>query len=397
MFALDLVLALLGLPVLACAGYLLLLTALSRRLRVPAGSTPKLRFRVLIPAHDETLGIAATVQNLLALDYPRELFDVQVIADNCADDTAAKAREAGAQVLERHDEAQRGKGYALHYAFERLPADVDAAVVVDADTVVSPNLLRAFAARLEAGAAAVQADYAVRNPGASWRTRLMAVAFGAFHIVRSRGRERLRVSAGLRGNGMCFSARVLREVPHEAYSIVEDVEYGIRLAEAGHRVFYADEAHVYGEMVSGAKAARSQRSRWEGGRKALTQKYGVRLLKEGLRGNRVLLDLAADVLVPPLSKVAVSSVAGAVVAFAAAALTGGGFVVSRAVFGASVVAVVAYVIRGWAVSGTGMRGLVDLALAPVYVVWKSTVSMRAATAPQAEWIRTRRERDTTSK
>jgi cellulose synthase/poly-beta-1,6-N-acetylglucosamine synthase-like glycosyltransferase len=395
MIVLDLLVALLGLPVLACTGYLFLLTVSSSRLPVPGGPRPTTRFRLLIPAHNEAAGIAATVQNLLSLDYPRELFDVQVIADNCTDDTAAKAADAGALVLVRNDETLRGKGYALHYAFERLPANADAAVVVDADTVVSPNLLTAFAARLESGALAVQADYAVSNPQASWRTRLMAIAFGAFHIVRSRGRERLGVSCGLRGNGMCFSARVLREVPHEAYSIVEDVEYGIRLAEAGHRVVYADEAHVYGEMVSGAKAARSQRSRWEGGRAALSKKYARRLLSQGLRGNRVLLDLAADVLVPPLSKIAVATVAGAFVAFTAAFVFGG-FGVSRVVFGASFAMLVAYVGRGWAVSGTGVRGLIDLALAPVYVIWKMTVSHRAATAPQAEWIRTRRERDTTS-
>lgn len=394
MILVDLLLVLVGLPVAACAAYLLSLTILSARPPVLRGGSPKARFRVLIPAHNEVLGVASTVENLLSLDYPRELFDVQVIADNCVDATADAARAAGALVLERTDAEQRGKGYALHYAFERLPPEVDAAVVIDADTLASPNLLRAFAARLEAGALAVQADYAVRNPNASWRTRLMAIAFGAFHIVRSRGRERLRVSAGLRGNGMCFSTRVLREVPHEAYSIVEDVEYGIRLAEAGHRVFYADEAHVYGEMVSEAKAARSQRSRWEGGRAALTRKYAGRLLSKGLRGDRVLLDLAFDVLVPPLSKIALAAAVLAGAAFVGAALTGR-FVASRIVFGASLLSLVTYVVRGWAVSGTGARGLRDLALAPLYVAWKLTVSLRSTTRPQAEWVRTRREQDRT--
>ena len=385
----DAALAVLGAPVLLAASYLLLLTVLSRRQSLPALGAPTTRFRVLIPAHDEAGGIRATIENLKALDYPRELFDVVVIADNCSDDTAERAREAGALVLERHDDLARGKGYALHYAFERLPDDVDAAVVIDADTLASANLLRAFASRISAGAEAVQADYAVRNPNAGWRTRLMAIAFGAFHIVRSRGRERLRVSAGLRGNGMCFTARVLRAVPHEAFSIVEDVEYGIRLAETGHRVAYADEAHVYGEMVTSAQAARSQRKRWEGGRMALARKYGARLLGGGLRGDRVLLDLALDVLVPPLSRIAVPAGLGLALSIAAAAVWGG-FAVSQAVFGASVVAIALYVLRGWMVSGTGARGIVDLMLAPAYVVWKATLRRRAPRA-SAEWIRTTRE------
>ena len=87
--------------------------------------------------------------------------------------------------------------------------------------------------------------------------------------MRSHARERLGVCCGLRGNGMCFSHALIREVPHDAFCVVEDVEYGIRIGKNGHRVFYAYEAEVLGEMVAGEKASRSQRRRWEGGRVAL--------------------------------------------------------------------------------------------------------------------------------
>jgi len=381
----------LGTPVFACAAYLLSLTLLSARLPTPKASAPTTRFRIVIPAHDEAAGIASTIENLRSLDYPRDLFDILVIADNCTDDTAIRAREAGAAVLERRDDAQRGKGYALKYAFEQLPETIDAVVVIDADTVVSPNLLRAFAARLDLGARAAQADYAVRNAGAGWRTRLMAIAFGAFHIVRSRARERMGVSAGLRGNGMCFTASVLREVPHDAFSIVEDVEYGIRLGHAGHRVFYADEAHVYGEMVSSAKSARSQRERWEGGRATLLRRHASTLVKRGLAGNGLLLDLAADMLVPPLSRIVGAAALGMLAATAGSAVTGG-FAASRTGFAASLAAIAVYVLRGWSVSGTGARGLADLALAPWFMVWKLTLGRSAPARADAEWVRTTREK-----
>lgn len=189
----------LSIPVLFWTTYLAFLALWSRPPRplafgaaAPSGP-PAIRFDIIVPAHDEEAGIAATVRSLLATDYPPTLRRVVVVADNCTDGTVREASAAGATVLERNDPVRRGKGYALAFAFERIlsEATADSAVVVDADTMVSPNLLRAFASRLRAGARAVQAHYGVANRQASWRTRLMHIAFTLFHEVRSRARERL--------------------------------------------------------------------------------------------------------------------------------------------------------------------------------------------------------------
>ena len=381
-----------ALPVTLADGYLLALTLLSGELPTPPYGPPRVRFAIVVPAHNEQEGIASTVENLLGVEYPKELFSVVVVADNCSDETAARAERSGARVFVRHDEKLRGKGYALAHAFEKLADEVDAIVVVDADTVVSPNLLSAFAARIESGAVAVQADYAVRNPNAAWRTRLMAVAFGAFHVLRSLARERLELSAGLRGNGMCFATRLLEEVPHDAYSIVEDVEYGIKVGEAGHRVHYAAEAHVYGEMVSSATASSSQRRRWEGGRSALAGSRGLPLIGEAIaRRSLVLLDLAFDILVPPLSTLVIWNVAG--LTYAVVVRYVFGQPVSSAIWIANLGAIGVYVLRGWSLSGTGVRGLVDLGAAPFYVVWKMWLRVREADKPST-WVRTARETET---
>jgi 1,2-diacylglycerol 3-beta-glucosyltransferase len=388
---LDLALLVVGSPVLAAAGYLLGATLLSARLRPPTYGTPTRRVRFVVPAHNESAGIGDTVASLLAVDYPSDLFEVVVVADNCSDDTADVARLAGATVMVRNDAQKRGKGYALDHAFSATPPEVDAVVVIDADTLVSPNLLRAFAARRDAGAKAMQADYAVRNPNAAWRTRLVAIAFGAFHIVRSRARERLGLSCGLRGNGMCFAMSLLQEIPHRAYSVVEDVEYGLRLGEAGHRVHYTDEAHVYGEMVTTAAAANTQRRRWEEGRKALVRENAWRLLKAGLMTReRVRLDLAFDLLVPPLSSIAVGALLGELAGLGLVATLGAPGVASAA-FGAALGGVGVYVLRGWMVSGTGARGLADLGLAPFYVAWKIALRFRKPPQATSEWVRTKRE------
>ena len=288
--------------------------------------------------------------------------------------------------------SKRGKGYALAAAFGRVleQGNADAVVVVDADTRVTSNLLLAIAGRLQSGAHAVQVGNAVGNREASWRTRLMTIAFALFNGLRSLARDRARVSCGLRGNGMALSTSILREVPYEAFSLVEDLEYGVRLGQAGHRVWYAGEAAVLSEMVTTEKASRSQRRRWEEGRRRLARAMALRLVIDGLRKRSLLLlDLAADLVVPPLSIVCVAALAG----FAAsAAAWGSGYVgwQPAAAWGACILMLVSYVARGVFLSGAGLRGFVDLAGAPAYVAWKLALGLRRK-HDEGAWVRTARE------
>jgi glycosyltransferase involved in cell wall biosynthesis len=227
-----------GVPAAGACLYLLGLTLLSAELPLLPPSKRKLRFDVIVPAHNEELVIAAAVASLKSIEWPQDQFRVIVVADNCTDATVEIAAAAGAHVMQRRDLENRGKGYALDFAFKASRARewADAVVVVDADAQVSSNILEAFARRIERGDHAVQAHYGVSNTDASWRTRLLSIAKAAFHIVRSRGRERLRLSCGIRGNGWCVTHALLERVPYRAFSLTEDLEYGIALGMAGFRV-----------------------------------------------------------------------------------------------------------------------------------------------------------------
>ena len=393
MSAVGIVLLVAGLPVLAASLYLAVLAVLSRITARPQPGPSRLRFDVIVPAHNEESGIAHTVTSLLAVAYPREQFRVLVVADNCVDKTADVAAAAGAHVLVRTNLEQRGKGYALLHAFTRSLSDgvADAVVVVDADTLVSPNLLAAFADRLDHGALTAQADYRVRNPESSWRTRMMTLALAAFHGVRSLARERLGVSCGLRGNGMAFSHRVLREHPYNAFSIVEDLEYGIQLGYAGTPVHYVHEAPVYGQMVSSEGASRSQRRRWELGRKALVRQHAWPLLRDAWRRRSLLLlDLGLDLIVPPVGQLVAAATLGFVLS-AAAARSGMDVRLALAVWTLSLGGIALYVLRGWMISGVGARGLLDLLWAPVYIVWKLSLRFKPERRTPKEWVRTTRE------
>jgi len=385
-------LLLIGLPVALGCAYLLLLTLLSARLPVPSASRRILNFDIVVPAHNETAVIERTVRSLLAVDWPKDRFRVLVVADNCDDDTAELARNAGATVIERREKGKRGKGYALEFGFarSRMDGSAHAVVVIDADTVVSPNLLEACAARIEQGAKAIQVNYGVLNPEDSWRTRLITVAYGAFHIVRSRGRERMKTSCGLRGNGMCFTHTLLERLPFQVYSMAEDLEYGIMLGLNEIRVEYADEARADGEIVSSERGARSQRQRWERGRFSVIRQYSGRLLAESLRRpSRICLDLALDLLVLPLSYVALQ--VGILFMLSAAAWlfwphAAGWLWPSVVMMGC----IAAYVLRGWQVTGLGPHALLDLARAPFFIIWKLVVMARDR--GNTGWVKTERER-----
>jgi cellulose synthase/poly-beta-1,6-N-acetylglucosamine synthase-like glycosyltransferase len=381
----------LALPVLLSCAYLLLLTLLSGSLATPPRSSRSIPFDVIVPAHDEAQVIARTVRSLRAVDWPADAFRIIVIADNCTDDTAAIARAAGAIVLERNDTSLRGKGYALAFAFDASAREgrARAVVVVDADTEVSANLLEACASRIEGGATAVQVRYGVLNPRASWRTELMTIAMTAFHDVRSRGRERLGASCGIRGNGWCLTMEQLRTVPYRAFSLAEDLEYGIALGLAGCRVAYADEAHVDGEMVTSVQASESQRQRWEGGRFALIGSHTGILLGAAVRArSAVCLHLAIDLLILPLSwvglQVLLLLLAASLLALADPAAR---FLAVCALACAAIL--VAHVLRGLQLSGLGWGGLRTLARVPGYVAWKTVLVLRRK---PKEWIRTDRER-----
>jgi 1,2-diacylglycerol 3-beta-glucosyltransferase len=180
---------------------------------------------------------------------------------------------------------------------------------------------------------------------------------------------------------MCVATAALAAERYQAFSLVEDLEYGIALARSGVRVHYAAEAIVASEIASSSRAAASQRQRWEKGRASLARRLGFPLLREALdRRSALLLDAAVDLLVPPLSTLVLVLCAGFAVSLLVEAPVWPWLL--------GIFFVVAHVTRGWAASGLGMSGLRAIAWVPFYVLWKLFALSR--TAPR-EWVRTARE------
>ena len=341
---------------------------------------------MVIPAHDEREGIGRCVASLRRCAPAGCPVELVVVADNCTDDTAERARAAGARVIERRDPTRRGKGYALEFAFERLFAehdDLDAVLVVDADTDVEPNFLTACVARFRAGATALQCRYLVRDPGTSPRKRLMNVAFMAFNGVRPRGRDRLGLSAGILGNGFGLTRSCLEAVPYAARSVVEDLEHHLDLVRAGYRVEFVDETTVRGDIPDGGTGAETQRARWEGGRLRMIREKVPELLGDLAHGRFHLGEPLLDLLLLPLGSHVGALGVQVLVPFAPTQIA--------AALGLGVVG--AHVLVALALGGADRDDLKALARAPLYVLWKAKLLPRvwsAATEDQ-EWVRTERQ------
>ncbi|MDQ2716579.1 MAG: glycosyltransferase family 2 protein [Chloroflexota bacterium] len=268
---------------------------------------PMMRFAILVPAHDEEVTLGALLANLAQLDYPRNLYTVYVVADNCTDSTPDIVRASGiARVYERFDQAKRGKGYALNWLLQKLTEDrllYDAYVVIDADSIVDPAFLQAMAIEMERGTQSMQAHNTVLNVDASPSAALRWIALSLINHVRPLGRCGLGASAALTGNGMCLSHAILQRYPWQAFSVGEDYEYYLTLVADGERVQYVPEAVVRSHMPTKFAQMRTQDIRWEATQPVRkTWRALWKLLSTGLRQRDfVRVEAFTELLVPPLS------------------------------------------------------------------------------------------------
>lgn len=361
--------------------------------RTPTRSAPSTRFAVLVPAHDEELLIGATVTALVSQRYPRDLFEVYVVADNCTDATAEIAARHGATVHRRSAPERPGKGPALSWLIDQLNEErFDAVVVVDADTTTGPNLLEVFDARLGEGANAVQAYYAVRDDDTGGdNVAIRSAALAARHYVRPLGRRLIGGSSGLYGNGMAFRREII-ERRRLSDHLTEDLELQIDLLLDGDVVDFAPDARIEAEMPTDLASSRSQHERWERGRQDVARRLLPRLIRQmvrrGTRNRIALIDSALDVATPPLS---VLTGAIAITAVGAAARSSTDRRRRRAFWtiGAPLT-LVFHVLSALVMTRAPRAVWLSLLGAPRLILWKLALWLRVAMRSDVSWVRTAR-------
>jgi cellulose synthase/poly-beta-1,6-N-acetylglucosamine synthase-like glycosyltransferase len=375
--------------------YLYLVALASFRMsQTQPSASPRTKFAIAIPAHNEETVIARTITTLRQIDYPAELIDIFVVADHCTDQTAANARAASAITYARDDGPRGGKGAALSWLFERIfsgDKSYDAVVVFDADTIVDPKFLRLMDARLQAGARVVQGNHRIINPQDAWFAALTWAMFIVDNRFQNHGRANLGWSAKNMGDSICFRADILRQLGW-GEGLTEDYEFRQRLLLQDIKIQYEPAAMGYGEAAISWEIARAQRARWLGGTYRASRQYARDMLKEGMRRcDAALLDGAAQAYLPSYSTLTLISVA-VLAAHLLLASWFSSWVVWLWLLLTALFAI--YPLIGLLFERAPARAYLAIWLGPVFIIWRTWLSATARFGRKnIVWVRTARRED----
>jgi cellulose synthase/poly-beta-1,6-N-acetylglucosamine synthase-like glycosyltransferase len=349
------------------------------------------RVAVLVPAHNESAGLRATIEDIKVQLRPSDR--VLVVADNCTDDTAAVAAATGAEVVQRQDRERVGKGYALDHGLRHLAANPpDIVVMIDADCRLAAGAIDELTSACAMSGRPIQGLYLMAAPPeARINYQVAEFAWRVKNWVRPLGLSALNLPCQLVGTGMAFPWDAIRSADLANGWIVEDLKLGVDLAVAGHPPLFCPSARVTSEFAPSAKGADTQRSRWEQGHVATALKAGPRLIYTAALGrNADLLALGLDLAVPPLSLLGLLMTGLFIVAVVAA---GNGFSdVPLVISAGSLLGLAVAVSLSWFKYGRDIFPLRAIVLIPGYVVRKLPLYGRILSGRTAtRWVRTDRK------
>ena len=250
------------------------------------------RFMTIIPAHNEEKVVVNLIESLKKLDYPKDLYDIYVIADNCTDKTAEVAKKAGAIVYERFDEAHKTKGHALQWFLaQKIEEDApyDAFCIFDADNIVDENFLKVMNKKLCQGEEVVQGYKDIKNPSDSWVSAGYAIFYWTMHRFYHLARYNIGLSPLMNGTGFMVKFDVIKPQGWNTKTLTEDIEFSLKRIIEGKKLGWARDAIVYDEQPVGFKQSWTQRSRWTVGHMQYLKEY-TKPLAEAVVKNKTVMN-----------------------------------------------------------------------------------------------------------
>ena len=347
---------------------------------------------VLIPAHNEALGIAKTIMS--ARKEVKESDLILVVADNCSDSTAAVSRDAGAICIERTNLELVGKGHALQYGVDYLTEnDVEFAtvVVMDADCLFGEGSLLALLNASQTKNCVAQALYLMRSPNkGNIKLNISEFTWLIKNWVRPLGQKRLGISCHLQGSGMAFPKSVLNKYSLASSSIVEDLELGLHIVQGGEEVTFVHHALVTSEFPENNEGLENQRKRWEHGHLSVVKKMPSMMLQGLKQLNFRLFFQALDAAIPPTIMWIILTILTLFVSFIAAIFDG--FYWST-VIGLCISVFAFAIVCVWFKYGkkilppAQLKGMIPFVLSK-FSIYRTFISNR-----EKNWVRTKRDNE----
>ena len=256
------------------------------------------RYAILIAARNEENVLGGLLDSIHAQNYPSELVDIYVVADNCTDTTAEIAYAHGAYVYERFNRVQIGKGYALKYLLDQISLsdnleDYDGFFIFDADNLLDENYIKEMNMTFNDGYDAVTSYRNSKNFGDNWISHGYGLWFLHEAQFLNRGRMRIGNSCMVSGTGYMISRELIEKNDGwNFFLLTEDIEFTADCIANGVTIGYCERAEFYDEQPTRLSVSWHQRMRWVKGYFQVYKKYGRQLLsKVGKKGGFSCFDM----------------------------------------------------------------------------------------------------------
>lgn len=241
------------------------------------------RFAAITCGRNEAGVIAQLIQSLKDQDYPADMLDIYVVADNCTDNTAIIAEQAGATVFRRNNKTLVGKCYALDYALNRILTEYadrnyEGFFVFDADNLVDRGFVKAMNAAYDNGEQILTSYRNTKNYGSSWISAGCSLWFLREARYLSYSRSVLGTSCLIGGTGFMVSAQIIKENGGWPFTtLTEDIEFSVSSVARGYKIGYCHDAIIYDEQPETLQTAWNQRLRWSKGFYQVLYRYWTKL------------------------------------------------------------------------------------------------------------------------
>lgn len=247
------------------------------------------RYAVLICARNEENVIGELIDSIREQNYPQDMIDIFVAADNCTDQTAKKACEKGAVCFERHNKARVGKGYALQFLLSKIKQRYgfdryDGFFIMDADNLLHPDFIKEMNKTFNGGYKVVTGYRNSKNYADNWLSAGSSLCFLKQARMVNRARMIMGISCTVSGTGFLVSADIIeKQDGWNQFLLTEDIEFTIEQVIAGEKIGYCENAVIYDEQPIDLKTTWNQRLRWAKGYYQVFFRYWKDLMKRAVR------------------------------------------------------------------------------------------------------------------